>query len=678
MVCLGVLVGILTSAGKPANGATIAVGPGEGYDFDNIQAGIDAAIDGDTVLVAPGEYVLTEPVTFGGKVITVKSEAGPDATIIRMGTPTDSKRASVVVFENNETAASVLEGFTITGGRGNWVAGAGGWVGGGIYSLASSATLKDCAIVGNNAPNGGGLMCEGSSSPTLIGCVIAENASGGVGAVLGASPSLIDCIIAGNSSGDYAGGASCWNNASVTLANCIIADNSAGLTGAGVMGSMNSSIIITNSVLTGNTAELGVGGGIHLSESRAEVTNCVITNNTAGSGGGGLGCAYESSLKIRNCTIWGNTTMGSYYPGFAGGGIGCFSDSSAEITNSVVWGNTSPTGDQIAATQGASTLTVTYSNVAGGQAKAHIDSGCTLNWAEGNIDADPLFARPGYWADAHDPNVAVEPHEPDAVWIDGDYHLRSETGRWDPGSESWVQDEVTSPCIDRGDPNSPIDDEPDPNSGTVNMGAYGGTPKASMSIGMLPPLPPLAHWKLDETEGHITFDHIGRNDGILVGDPIWHPEAGRIAGALELDGSTFVATAHVLDPADGPFSVLAWVKGDVPGQVIVSQTDGENWLCTNPTDGSLMTELKSGSRSARVLYSDTIITDGAWHRIGFTWDDSSRRLYVDEVLVAEDTQSYLASCFGGLKIGTGYNMAPGTYWTGLIDDVRIYNRAVRP
>jgi len=100
---------------------------------------------------------------------------------------------------------------------------------------------------------------------------------------------------------------------------------------------------------------------------------------------------------------------------------------------------------------------------------------------EGNIDIDPLFAQPGYWADVNDANIVVEPNEPNAVWIDGDYHLKSEAGRWDPVSKSWVVDDVTSPCIDTGDPNSPVGDEPEPNGGIINMGAYGGTAEASMS-----------------------------------------------------------------------------------------------------------------------------------------------------------------------------------------------------
>jgi hypothetical protein len=100
---------------------------------------------------------------------------------------------------------------------------------------------------------------------------------------------------------------------------------------------------------------------------------------------------------------------------------------------------------------------------------------------EGNIDSDPCFADPGHWADANDPNVAVEPNDPNAVWVDGDYHLKSQAGRWDPNSGTWVQDDVTSPCIDTGDPNSPIGHEPFPNGGIINMGAYGGTAQASKS-----------------------------------------------------------------------------------------------------------------------------------------------------------------------------------------------------
>jgi len=73
------------------------------------------------------------------------------------------------------------------------------------------------------------------------------------------------------------------------------------------------------------------------------------------------------------------------------------------------------------------------------------------------------------------------PSDPNAVWIDGDYHLLSEFGRCLPGQDGWVFDEVTSVCIDSGHPSNSLGEELFPNGGLINMGAYGGTPQASVS-----------------------------------------------------------------------------------------------------------------------------------------------------------------------------------------------------
>ena len=74
----------------------------------------------------------------------------------------------------------------------------------------------------------------------------------------------------------------------------------------------------------------------------------------------------------------------------------------------------------------------------------------------------------------------------------------------------------------------------------------------------------------------------------------------------------------------------------------------------------------------------TIITDGTWHRIAFVWNGSTRTLYVDGVLVAEDTDEGRKVRPSDFRMGVGKAMQAGTFWSGLIDDVRIYNRAVRP
>ncbi|MGE5296042.1 MAG: hypothetical protein ACM3VT_14555, partial [Solirubrobacterales bacterium] len=96
------------------------------------------------------------------------------------------------------------------------------------------------------------------------------------------------------------------------------------------------------------------------------------------------------------------------------------------------------------------------------ESQAHMHFNDIVNRpAEGdNIQADPLFV---------DPNA-------------GDFHLLSQTGRWDPIGGIRIEDYTTSPCIDAGDPTSAVGHEPTPNGGRINLGAYGGTAEASYSI----------------------------------------------------------------------------------------------------------------------------------------------------------------------------------------------------
>ncbi len=188
----------------------------------------------------------------------------------------------------------------------------------------------------------------------------------------------------------------------------------------------------------------------------------------------------------------------------------------------------------------------------------------------------------------------------------------------------------------------------------------------------------VACWRLDEAEGMFAVDSVGGNNGIVFGGPIWHPEGGQVHGALEFDGiDDMIITKSVLNPADGPFSVFAWIKGGAPGQAIIAQQSSSNWLLVD-ADGMLMTDLMGTGRSPKPLYSETLITDGNWHRVGFVWDGSQRTLYVDDVLVAADSQSSLGGSTGGLVIGVANDNEPGTFWSGMIDDVRVYDRVVEP
>jgi hypothetical protein len=192
----------------------------------------------------------------------------------------------------------------------------------------------------------------------------------------------------------------------------------------------------------------------------------------------------------------------------------------------------------------------------------------------------------------------------------------------------------------------------------------------------------MAHWALDEAEGTIAYDSAGVNDAVIIGGAEWQPDSGQVDGALQLNGiDGYAVTGQVLNPAKGPFSVFAWIKGGAPGQVVLSQINGANWLGADPDLGCIMTELVPpaiGRFLPQPLISECAITDGQWHRIGFVWDGANRALYVEDILVDEDTQANLQDSDGGLYIGTDSIMQTGTYWSGLIDDVRIYNRAVRP
>ena len=204
----------------------------------------------------------------------------------------------------------------------------------------------------------------------------------------------------------------------------------------------NGTAVLDGFIITGGAANLsgsalgyGKGGGMYNSKGSPTLINCTFWANTAKDYGGGM-YNSESSPILINCTFSGNSAK-------SGGGMYNESSSGPIMTNCILWNETP--GQTFS--NSLSRCIVTYSDVQGG---------CT---GEGNINTDPLFA---------DPN-------------NGDLHLKSQAGRWDPSSGSWVIDDVHSPCIDAGDPASPVGLEPEPNGGRINMGAYGGTAEASKS-----------------------------------------------------------------------------------------------------------------------------------------------------------------------------------------------------
>ena len=362
----------------------------------------------------------------------------------------DNSPHVVTTSETNESA--VLHGFKITSG---YYLGAPPHVfdppayhGGGMVIIAASPTVVDCTFAGNAVTVGGGALAnlEGSS-PTLVNCKFERNYSA------------------------WHGGAISNSNSKLKLIKCHFYQNFAGNGGA-ISGSREGSINLHNCSFVQNAAKYS-GGAINLPSVGGEIVpeiiketcfaraeNCIFVGNTAD----------EAAWRVCGTVVCGRAWLNTCT--FIVCGIAASPD--ALLENCIIWGNFA-TGQPciIDSRHPPAEHSLTY--------HCCIQDSRFYPPGNGNIYSDPCFVRPGYWADSDDPNIPAETNDPNAVWVDGDYHLKSQAGRWDPVSENWVVDDVTSPCIDAGDPNSPISPEPFPNGGIINMGAYGGTDEASKS-----------------------------------------------------------------------------------------------------------------------------------------------------------------------------------------------------
>jgi parallel beta-helix repeat protein/predicted outer membrane repeat protein len=407
--------------------------------YPTIQWAVFEAVDGDTVIVAPGIYPAPENcnIDLSGKAITIRS-TNPDDPDIVASTVIDCVAPPNVGFGCHGSLNCTIAGFTIINGSH------------GIICHQASPTIANCVISGHTSQFGGaGIRCSDSSSPIISNSIITENAivngtvSSGSGAGIycgdNSSPTITNCTITSNSTAysspgpGNGGGISCEKNSNPVISYCNISQNTSSRHGGGIY-FYRSTPTVNNCIISENIALLG--GGLFNDECIPPITNCIISKNHAGRGGGIFGL-YSGS--ITNCTVIGNTAV-------YGGGIYCHTYSSFDVENCILRSN-SP--DQIGHEEPgcAEGTPVSYTNIEGG-------------WAgPGNIDSDPCFA------------------DPDA----NDFHLKSEAGRWDPSAKSWIIDTVTSPCIDAGSTASPIAYEPFPNGGRINMGAYGGTEYASKS-----------------------------------------------------------------------------------------------------------------------------------------------------------------------------------------------------
>lgn len=336
-------------------------------DYSTIQAGIDAAVDGDTVLVANGTYKGTgnKNLDFGGKAIIVTSENGAESCTIDC-----ENDGRGFYFHSGESESSVVSGFTITNGFTEY--------GGGIRcENSSSPTIEKNIIEGNSASiHGGGIFCL-QSSPTIQNNEISGNSASSCGGGIscdsnpsGPFQTIQNNKINGNSA-TYGGGIYWGDNPSPfqTMQNNEISGNSALHSGGGIFCS-HSSPTIRNNMISGNSTNFN-GGGLYCEDASPTIQNNVISGNSSDENEGGIYCR-DSSPQIINNTISGNSAE------YGGGITSVFSLSNPTVLNTILWSN-SP--NEIRLSDSAK-ITITYSDIQGG-------------WpGEGNINSDPQFGNP--------------------------------------------------------------------------------------------------------------------------------------------------------------------------------------------------------------------------------------------------------------------------------------------
>jgi predicted outer membrane repeat protein len=310
--------------------------------------------------------------------------------------------------------------------------------GGGMAdSENSSPTVAHCTFTKNSAGlEGGGIRSISVGQQYVTFCTFSENSAMRGGGIRNYCETIVmDCNFYGNYNtsgyGDPKGGGIYISNDTSLVTNCVFTVNSSLGEGGGMfLNNFNDySATVSNCIFNNNQAYWS-GGGIYVEGGSSTITNCTFTMNYA-KGGGGM-AFYKNNPTVTNCTFCENEAENG------GGGLR-FYDSDSVMINTVLWNNSAPEGPEMWLGKGIknSKVTISYSDVKGGEVNVYVDYPSILNWGAGMIDADPLFVDEA----------------------DGDFHLT-----------------YLSPCKDTGD-NSVVtelfDPEGDPRIayGNVDMGS---------------------------------------------------------------------------------------------------------------------------------------------------------------------------------------------------------------
>ncbi len=475
--------------------------------YATIQAAIDAASSGDTVLIADGIYqgLGNFNLDFGGKSITVAGENGPDKCIIEC-----ESKGRGFWFHSGETDKAVVRGLTVRHGAaaGGPLSGYGGAVaceaagptirdcrfivnradreGGAIYAQDSVLRLENCLFEGNVSRSGGAVSAE-DGSLTLIECTLRDNtADGGVGGGLLAENATLDrCTVSGNTADSNGGGVSSWRLTAIdstfignfsgghggaadahrtVMVRCRIRDNQTDGVGGGVRASWLSD---EGSVFIGNRAS--EAGGAFVSIGPLLLVGSRFEGNVAENGAGGGLLAHEirwRSAEIRNCLFIRNVAQRAGDWGPAGGAIAMANNHHVSILGCTIVGNEAVDGTAISASRVGSDpfqLTI-HSCIIRGKpnlllvyelepdvAYSNVQGG----WpGEGNIDADPRFV---------DPESGDYRLLPGSPCIDaGDTLIVPHQDRFDAAGAARFVDDAVAPNVGVPDPLRPM----------IDMGAY--------------------------------------------------------------------------------------------------------------------------------------------------------------------------------------------------------------